>query len=594
MLESNVMILLASSVTLLIVMLASFVSTKSVKLLLPQISLVLLILFGLKSLNSVELSIGHQSLLFVSIAASLLGIVGYWPKMLKQPAECLAPWLVLLISLATIVINQMFWHSPMLFALPVLLFPLLVIHERQQQYRALQLELGKVQKQLQQKSASLTMDLSMGLPNKLAFCDRVDKWLLINPSHKLNIMVFKFTEFEALNSLIGHGNADLVKTQLITRLKTQLATEDNLLMLSDSLDKICIATLGGVDFAIAINEEASNHATERLVLTIANVINEPLIVNSTAVDVGIDFGVAGFPEQGGVAEDLIEHAYLALNQRRELDSSMYFDPRLEKKLQINRTVIGQLRDDLANNKFELFVQPQVNLHTNEIEGGEVLVRWRRDEKGVLDASKFIELAEQSGVIYQLSLWGLEQMIKKLADLKAAEHDQYLAVNISNRELFQTHFVETVVSLLEKYDVAAKRLVVEIKESAFAVNQIKALKITHMLQQKGVRVALDDFGKDQTAIGCFNSFTPFYVKVDCRGLNLAGKKDKSNTFLNAIIGLAKTMQIKTIAQGIELEGALGQLRDIDCDVGQGFLFSKPFELEGFDIWLEQWNRNKTGQ
>ena len=142
-------------------------------------------------------------------------------------------------------------------------------------------------------------------------------------------------------------------------------------------------------------------------------------------------------------------------------------------------------------------------------------------------------------------------------------------------------------------VEPSKLVIEIKESAFAINQHKALKVARLFQQAGVKIAIDDFGKDRTAIGTFNNFTPYYLKVDCRQLSKGKSGDQVNTYVNALVGMAKTLQLPVIAQGIETDQTEKQLKDLECDVGQGFLYSKPFELKGFAVWLEQWRRKKRG-
>ena len=567
---------------------------RQVRILIPMLSVAILLAFSGLGLAQSPPMISSPSLLFASMVLGLVGYLIYWPAMLRRLSDHLLQWLTLLGLLLLILLNQVWLNSLWIFCLPAFVLSAVVLVQFIQQFREYQSKNRDLLAQLDAKSIAIGLDLATGLPNKLAFTDRIDKWLLINPEQQLNVIVFKFTQFALLNSVIGHQNADVVKVQLITRLRNALSKNKGILLLSDSIDTAFLATLGGVDFTLAIHDNDDNFATEKLINQLKEEVKEPILVNATAVDVGVEFGVATYPQQGLNADDLIEHAYIALNHHRETGSTIYFNSKLQKRLQTNRAVIGQLREDLNHNKFELFVQPQVNLITRKVDGGEVLIRWRRDEMGVLEASKFIELAEESGVIYQLSLWCLEQTLIKLKQLQAMSLDQFLAVNISNRELFQSQFVETLSQLLDKHEVDPAGLVFEIKESAFALNQDKALKVTRLIQQLGVKVALDEFGKDHSAMSCFNRFTPCYVKVDCRSLNAQKKGDKTNTYLNAIIGMAQTLHIPTIAHGIELDSTLSQLRDIKCEGGQGYLFSKPFELSGFEIWLEQWQRQQVSQ
>jgi len=562
------------------------------QILIPLLSVVVLIPFGLQGLQGEPTEINNPLLLFISLGLGLSGFLLYWPSMLKQVSEHVAQWVTLIGLTTVILINQLFINNLWLFCLPAFVLSSLALLQFVDHYRHFSELHDGLQEEIKAKTVAVGLDLATGLPNKLAFSDRVDKWLLINPEQQLNVVVFKFSHFSELNAAIGHQNADVVKVQLITRLKNILLNHKGLLLLSDSIDSAFMATLGGVEFTLAVNDNEDNFATEKLLNLLKKTIREPILVNATTVDIGIEFGVATYPEQGVNSEDLIEHAFIALNTHKATGSSVYFNKKLQKQLLSNRAVITQLREDLENKKFELYVQPQINLFDQNVVGGEVLIRWRRDDMGILDAAKFIELAEESGVIYPLSVWSLEQTIIKLAEIQQQGLQQYLAVNISNKELFHSQLVETVGRLIDKYQINAESLIFEIKESAFALNQNKALQVTRLLQQLGVKVALDDFGKDQSAVSAFNQFLPHYVKVDCRSLNMTKKGDKTNTYLNAIIGLAQSLKIPTIAQGIELESAVMQLKDINCQVGQGYIFSKPFELSGFDVWINQWQRQQT--
>jgi diguanylate cyclase len=215
----------------------------------------------------------------------------------------------------------------------------------------------------------------------------------------------------------------------------------------------------------------------------------------------------------------------------------------------------------------------------------------RDNAGLIKADQFISFAEESGIIYQLNLWTIEQAIEMLAKFKKNGLSQTLSVNISNREVFQSQLVESVVALLEKHEVEPGKLILEIKESAFAENLNRALKVARLLSQAGIKVAIDDFGKDSMAIGTFNHFDPHYRKVDCRNLSKIQKADALSTYTNAIIGMAQTLKIDVIAQGVESENTERQLHDLECKIGQGFLYSKPFELSGFMVWMEQWHRSQ---
>lgn len=575
--------------TLLAILLINFVLLQSWRVVPTLISQMLLgiFLYLVQYAHNIE----HSYLLIIAFVTALIGIGCHWPGMFKQVHDYLKQWSLVLVCLIIITLNQLFWSSLFLFILPILICSITIIGHHFWTLRHITQSYQADAKQHSRNEIAIGLDLASGLPNKLAFTDKIDKQLKIHSGQTVNLVIFKLTNFELLNSLIGHQNGDMVKMQMASRIRNKLKQCPDILLLSEHSQTAFLATLGGVDFSFAVRDDGKNYVTEKLLSELKEVINEPLLINATAVDVGIQVGVARYPEHGGSTQELIEHAYLALSYQQQDDSSVYFQNKLESRLHNNRAVISQLREDLNHDRFELFVQPQIDLFTNEVEGGEVLIRWRRDDREILTADRFITLAEESGVIYQLSVWCFEQTIKKLAEMQRQGREQYLAVNVSNKELFKSQLVDTIANLLEKYQVAPDKLVVEIKESAFAQDPERALKISRLISHLGVKVGLDEFGKDQSALSCFNKFSPWYVKIDCKSLNSTTSTEKSNTYLNAIIGLARNLKIKTIAHGIELESTINQLKDIECRLAQGYFYSKPFELSGFEIWLDQWQ--KTG-
>lgn len=530
-------------------------------------------------------------LLLASVAAALFSIPLIWKDMLFNIVDHAYQWTFLLIVVGVLTINQLLLNQIVLFLGASILVSAIILFRSIHQHGALIRRLNIVSNELERASFKVGFDLSTGLPNKNGFEERIDKWIYVNPKVKVNIVAFKLTRFAELNRLIGHNNADLVKLQLVSRIRKKLERVAEIILLNDDNGEAYFASAGGVDFVLAIREDLNNYATENIISLLDGSVNEPIVVDSTAVDVGIEFGVSSYPEQGNAVSSLIENAFLAMNQAHETNTSIYFDTSQHTKLLNKKTIIVQLKEDFDLGRFSVYVQPQVNIKTKEIIGGELLVRWNREGEGIVSAKEFISLAEQSGIIYQLNMWTIEKAIQTLASMKADGLKQTLSVNVSNRELLQSHMVESILSLLDEYMVPPEQLIIEIKESAFAENKSKALKVARLLQQSGINVAIDDFGKDFTAIETFNHFNPYYLKIDCRHISNSNKGSQLNTYTNAIIGVAKSLKIPVVAQGIESAETEQQLMDLECEMGQGFFYSKPFDLVGFSIWLEQWRRSQ---
>ncbi|MDA8621424.1 EAL domain-containing protein [Psychrosphaera sp.] len=536
----------------------------------------------------------HDSLVFSIYLASSVGAVLFcvpliWKDMLFNITEHIYQWIFLIVLIAILLLNQFLLNDVLVYLLMPILVSAIILFRSIYQHSVLDNNLQTMTGKLHTANAKVGFDTAIGLPNKAGFTEQVQKWLYQNNDEALDIVAFKLTGFSELNRLIGHNHADLVKLQLVARLKKKLNKVAEIITLTHEPVYSSFATAGGVDFIMAIKKDTNTYATEHIIDLLVNSISEPIAVDSAAVDVGIEFGICSYPEQGNAVDTLVEHAFLALDLSDGASHSVYFDNTQTAKFLSKKTIIGQLKNDLHTDKFVVYVHPQIDLKSKKVVGGELLVRWNREGDGILSAKEFIDLAEQSGVIYQLNMWTIEKAIQALAVLKSADLSQTLSVNISNKELLQSHLVESILNLLDEYMVDPNKLIVEIKESAFAKNKAKALKVARLLEQSGIKVAIDDFGKDLTAIETFSHFTPHYVKVDCRHISRSNKGSQLNTYTNAIIGMAKSLSIPIVAQGIETEETEQQLIDLNCEAGQGFFYSKPFDLSGFAVWLEQWRR-----
>ncbi|MUH72676.1 GGDEF domain-containing phosphodiesterase [Psychrosphaera haliotis] len=535
--------------------------------------------------QNVDLSIYLAS----SLAAVLFCVPLIWKDMLFNIVDHSYQWGFLIVIVSLLLLNHLLLNQLLIYLLMPVFVSTLILFRSIYQHGALVAKLDDMAGKLDSANVKNGFDVSTGLPNKTGFSQQVEKWLYQNSSESLDIIAFKFTRFAELNRLIGHNHADIVKLQLISRLKKKLEKVAEIVTLTNEPLSTVFASAGGVDFLMAIKKDTNVYATEHIIDLLSNSISEPIVVDATAVDIGVDFGVSSYPEQGHAIESLIENAFLALEQPDKQSHSIYFDNSQTAKLLAKKSIISQLKNDLNTDRFVVYVHPQIDLKSKKVLGGELLVRWNREGEGIVSAREFIELAEQSGIIYQLNMWTIEKAIQALAILKSNDSPQTLSVNISNRELLQSHLVESILNFLDEYMVEPSKLIVEIKESAFAENKTKALKVTRLLAQSGIKVAIDDFGKDLSALETFSHFTPYYVKVDCKHISRATKGHQLNTYINAIIGMAKSLNIPVVAQGIETEETELQLIDLNCETGQGFFYSKPFELSGFSVWVEQWRR-----
>ncbi|MEO3864133.1 putative bifunctional diguanylate cyclase/phosphodiesterase [Rheinheimera fenheensis] len=464
----------------------------------------------------------------------------------------------------------------------------------------LKFDLHKLNKQQQKKQAnplgfySLHDDIS-GFPNKFFLQQQLDELLKRAPQQQFSLLLIKISQFEQINQLLGHSNSNLILAQIAQRINQQLKdTPEALTFEFRQQLPIRLCHLGGVDFAVWLDSTEQQHLAEYVADNLEKHVPEPMIVHGCAVEYQLHSGIANYPEHGTLLSELSERAYLALQHHSWLQGqSQVFNPRMLNYSSDKLTLMAELRQAIADNQLALYVQPQIDMKTRQVLAGEVFVRWRHPSRGLMTPSSFLALAEQTGVIYPLTQWVVREAVAMIATLEQAGLNSKIAVNISSKDLLQDELVDSLEFLFEKYKVKPALLMLEIKEGALADAPDKALATIQRLHRLGVELALDDFGTGLSSLAYLRRLPIQYVKVDCSFINDLHKSDMHSAITGAIIDMARNLDLGVIAEGIEEVEVEQKLLRMGCTRGQGFLYSRPFELSGFAVWLKQWQQQPKG-
>jgi len=247
---------------------------------------------------------------------------------------------------------------------------------------------------------------------------------------------------------------------------------------------------------------------------------------------------------------------------------------------------SQVETALANQQFFLVYQPQVDFNTGKLKGVEALLRWRHPEKGIISPEKFIRVAELTGLIVPLGKW-----VMRTACMQAAQwtHDPVLgkielSVNVSALQLKSGTLVEDILQILDESGLAPHRLVVELTESAFVQDDGDNARIMHRLKEAGIQLAIDDFGTGYSCLSYLRDIPGDYLKVDRSFVMELPGHHKSQAVIRAIVSLGKSLDYRIIAEGIETQAQAAFLKEIGCDIAQGFLFAKPLEPQALLQWV----------
>ena len=250
-------------------------------------------------------------------------------------------------------------------------------------------------------------------------------------------------------------------------------------------------------------------------------------------------------------------------------------------------LVAEIPLALRSQQFVLYFQPQINSRTNRIVGAEALVRWNHPESGLISPGVFIPLLESMGLIYQLDQYVWEQACVYLCRLRALGYTFPVSVNVSPRDVYSGDIFQVISDLVEKYDLPVDSLNLEITESALVLDMDRLLGIIRRLQQRGFRIEMDDFGSGYSSLNTLKDIPVDVLKLDMRFLEGATDPERSEKILKMIVGLAGSLHIPLIAEGVEKKEQVDLLASIGCYNLQGFYYSRPVPFEDFLQMLAQY-------
>lgn len=387
------------------------------------------------------------------------------------------------------------------------------------------------------------------------------------------VLFMDMDRFKVVNDTLGHRTGDQLLIQVAKRLQSVVD------------ETAVLARLGGDEFAILLPAIGSNEEVEALAQRIIDAVAEPFSVDQNVITTGISIGIAIGPDHGRTADALLVAADLALYSVKVGNRGTYriFERRMNDELNSRREIEVQLREALVNGGLAVHYQPIVDLHTSSITGFEALMRWPHPSKGMISPAKFIPVAEECGLIDALGHWILVEACRKA---KQWPDDMRISVNVSPIQLAKPDFVGTVQSVLADTGLEPSRLVLECTETIFIEDSEKTLSTLHKLKQIGVQIALDDFGTGYSSLSYLRSFPFDIVKIDRSFVSDLDAGTSSSVIVQAVILIAGSLGIKTVAEGVETEPQLKLLKLLGCDDVQGYLLGKPAPAEEIGKLVEQ--------
>ena len=418
-----------------------------------------------------------------------------------------------------------------------------------------------------------------GLANRAMFAEQVRQALArARREGRTPAVIFvDLDDFKTVNDSLGHAAGDEVLVEVARRLDESIRGAD------------VAARFGGDEFAVLLEDVAESQAAADAAQRILELLARPMPAGHREVTLGGSIGISVFaPGDARDADELIRDADAAMYIAKRDGKGGYrlFEPAMHEGVLARLELRNDLQRALATDQFELHYQPVVRLSDGGISGVEALLRWRHPERGLISPDDFIPIAEETGLIIPIGRWVLREGCRHARRLRGPDGAPLrMSVNLSLKQIQHSDIVADVRDALEEAGLEPSRLTLEITESVLMDDTELAVARLRDLKALGVTLALDDFGTGYSSLSYLSRFPVDILKMD-RSFLREGSRPGSHSLANAVVGLGATLELEVVAEGIEEPEQAETLRELGCDLGQGFLFARPLTAEDSIAFLAE--------
>jgi diguanylate cyclase (GGDEF)-like protein len=422
-----------------------------------------------------------------------------------------------------------------------------------------------------------TDDLT-GLPNRRALYSDAPALLILSrvPARQRHsaLLLLDLDRFKEVNDSLGHDVGDRLLVQVSARLRAALPRD------------AVLARLGGDEFAVLTGGTGETEATA-LALTLRDSLAQPFVLGGLAVETRASIGIALFPEQGHNLSDLLRRADMAMYKAKATRVGTHvYSSEDDSHGDARMRTLQELRVAITQDQLRIHYQPKVSLASGAVTGVEALVRWEHPERGLLLPEDFLDLVEESGLMHELTRMVLTQALDQAVRWQASGRALTIAVNMSASSLVDIDLPDQIVRMVHERGLPASALMLEITEDFLIRDRERAHAVLTRLRQAGIQIAVDDFGTGYSSLSYLRDLPIDELKLD-RSFVLPMSDDvRAASLVASTIGLAHSLGLRMVAEGVETGAAFDELARYGCDDAQGFFMSKPVPAEDLDIWLAE--------
>gem|GEM_PF-2977831 len=411
------------------------------------------------------------------------------------------------------------------------------------------------------------------LPNRTLFKERLEKAILGANKNKImtGVIMLNIDRFQNINESFGYNVGDKMLKMISKRLEN----------IPDK--KVTLSRWGGDEFIYLLEEIQNIHEAIGFTRQIFDKFKEPFHHEEFEIFITFSAGVTVYPYDNSDAENLIKNADIAKIKARSLggDNHQLFMSSMNQKTQERIKLESDLRNALNKNELEIYYQPKVGLSSGKIMSSEALLRWNHFSQGMISPGFFIPLAEESGLIMEMGNWVIQDVCKQIRSwLDAGLYNIPVAINLSARQFQNSDLVENIKQIQDEYRLENQHLEFEVTESLVMQEMDKTIEMLKQLRSKGYLIAMDDFGTGYSSLSYLKNFPIDILKIDQSFIKNISNNQKDADIAKIIIEIGHTLDLKIVAEGVETKEQLQFLKKHNCDLIQGFYFSKPLPAKEY--------------
>ncbi len=426
-----------------------------------------------------------------------------------------------------------------------------------------------------------------GLPNRTRLLSVIHDSIDEPQVTQLSLLLVNLNNFHEFNKTLGHSMGDKILQQIAHRTNALCASIDGIRCLEqDAQRPTYLAAVEGVTFAFLVTNVDAAHTLKQAAGLLQH-LERPLEFQGLTLDIDATLSLAHYPDHGTNSEHLLRNAHIALEAASSSNEKIAqytreIDPYNERRI----SLLGELRQAIEHDGLQLYFQPQLDLASNTVAGAEVLIRWIHPEYGFIAPDEFIPLAERTGVIRSLTYWICRQAFLFKTELNGLGHDIGLSINISARNLQDPEFKQRVCELADELQLSLHNIVMELTETAVMTDPDEALRMMAELHDAGIRLSIDDFGTGYSSLSYLKRLPVDEIKIDRSFVMELPNNRDDQLLVRTTLNMGHNFSKAVVAEGVEDAATLKMLKEMGCDLAQGYHIARPMPGRDFIAWLNQ--------